>query len=83
MHGFKHEMDGKLDNIFLSLDSKVGTNDMKVNFKIVSDIMYVKFKQLEDTKAAARDLIAYQKYFYPMQLQAAIGKNIAQLASAK
>ena len=44
MHGFKEEMNGKLDNIFLSLDNKVGTYDMKVNFKIVSDIMYVKFK---------------------------------------
>ena len=44
VHGFKEEMNGKLDNIFLSLDNKVGTYDMKVNFKIVSDIMYVKFK---------------------------------------
>ena len=42
-------------------------------------MLYVKFKQLDDTKTAVRDVIGFQKYFFPMQMQAAIGQNINEL----
>lgn len=32
---------------------------MRQNFKQLKDILYIKFKQLEDTKEACRNLITY------------------------
>jgi hypothetical protein len=29
-------------------------------------MLAIKFKQLEDVKTGLRDMIAYQKYFYPV-----------------
>jgi hypothetical protein len=52
---------------------------MKINFKILKDMLYVKFRQLDDTKTAVRDVIGFQKYFFPMQMHAAIGQSINQL----
>ena len=39
-------------------------------------------KQLEDTKTAVRDMMVYQKYFYPMQMQAIIGENMMHCKAA-
>ena len=56
---------------------------MQVNFTTLKDILFVKFKQLEDTKTAVRDVIAFQKLYYPMLLQAEISKNINELEVSK
>ena len=39
---------------------------MHLNFKALSDLMFVKFKQLEDMKMGLRDTLVFQKYFYPL-----------------
>jgi len=41
---------------------------MHANFKELSDLLIVKFKQIEDVKEGLRDMLVYQKYFYPLQL---------------
>ena len=56
---------------------------MKQNFKQLTDILVVKFKQLEDTKEATRNLIAYQKFFHPIQTQQMISENLMELAAAQ
>ena len=33
-------------------------------------------------KHAMRDMLNYQKYFYPLQMQAVIGENMMNLTSA-
>ena len=49
------------------LGRRVRSDEMKQNFKQLNDILQIKFKQLEDTKEACRNLIVYQKYFNPIQ----------------
>ena len=46
-------------------------------------MVFVKFKQVEDVKSGLRDLITYQKYFYPLQMQVLIGENFAKLEAAQ
>ena len=59
-------MDGKMENLKLTLENKVSSYDLKTNFQGLNDMLFVKFKQLEDTKTAVRDLICFQKHFYPI-----------------
>ena len=42
-------------------------DDMRQNFEKLTEMLGVKFSQLENTKQAVRGLIAYQKYYYPIQ----------------
>jgi hypothetical protein len=39
---------------------------MKINFKTLNDMLFVKFGQLEDTKQGMRDTLTFIKYFYPL-----------------
>ena len=55
---------------------------MKKNFNKFNDILFIKFKEVEDNKHALRDMLNYQKYFYPLQMQAIIGENMMELDSA-
>ena len=55
---------------------------MKKNFTKLNDMLFIKFKQVEDNKQAVRDILNYQKYFYPLQMQALIGDNMMNLDAA-
>ena len=56
-------------NLFRSdIERRVVVKDLECNFKTLNDLLFVKFKQLEDTKSAVRDLIAFTTYCYPIQL---------------
>jgi hypothetical protein len=57
-------LDGKLEQMQFDCSRKVRIDDMKQNFKQLNDILVVKFRQLEDTKEATRNLITYQKFFH-------------------
>lgn len=46
--------------------TKVSIKEMHLNFKELSDLLLVKFKQIEDCKEGLRDMLVYQKYFYPL-----------------
>ena len=52
-------MDGKIEQISYDCSRKVLIDDMKQNFKQLNDILVIKFKQVEDTKEACRNLITY------------------------
>ncbi len=45
-------------------------------------MLFIKFKRMEDVRAGLRDVLTYQKYFYPLQMQALIGENMSHLESA-
>lgn len=49
---------------------------MKSNFHTLNDMLFVKFRQLEDTKQGMRDMLTFVKYFYPLQMQQSIGENM-------
>ena len=68
MVGLRLELTGRLDTALDSLNRFVTLRDIRINFKTLNDMLFVKFRQLEDTKSAVRECLAYQKYFVPMQL---------------
>ena len=71
-----------ISNVKEDVKSFVTKKTLKHNFSSLNDLLFVKFKQLEDTKAAVRDLIGFQTYYYPIQLQTAISENINELTGS-
>ena len=51
--------DGRMDTILFQLTRKVTVDDMKKNFDKLSDILFIKFQQVEDNKQALRDMLMY------------------------
>lgn len=82
MAGMRVEMTGKMENILEQIQLRVSIRDMKSNFKALNDLLFVKFSQLEDVKTAVRDVTVFQKYFYPLQMQALISENMHELECA-
>ena len=76
------EFNGRLDTVFFQLTRRVTVDDLKKNFDKLNDMLFIKFKQVEDNKQAVRDMLNYQKYFYPMQMQAIVGENMMNLEAA-
>ena len=76
------EFNGRLDSIHYQLKQRVTVDDMKKNFNKLTDMLNIKFRQVEDNKHALRDMINYQKHFYPLQMQAIIGENMMNLEAA-
>ena len=58
----------EIKNLEREINQKCGIVDLRANLKEMSDLVLVKFKQLEDMKEALRDMLLYQKYFYPVQM---------------
>ena len=81
--GLKVRMDGIVDEMRFDLDRRVKIEDMRQNFDRLNDILVVKFKQLEDTKQATRNLITYQKYYQPIETQQLISDNLMKLKAVK
>lgn len=41
-------------------------DDIKKNFDKYNEMLTIKFRQVEDVRTSLRDVITYQKYFYPL-----------------
>lgn len=80
---YRSEFNGRFDTMLYQLTRRVTNDDIKKNFKKMNDMLFVKFKQVEDVKTGLRDMIAYQKYFYPLQMQVIIGENFQKLEAAQ
>ena len=76
------EFNGRIETIFYQLTRRVTNDDLQKNMKKLNEMLFIKFKQLEDTKQAVRDALTYQKHFYPLQMQGLIGEHMMQLSSA-
>lgn len=76
------EFNGRIETIFYQISQRVTIDDMKKNFTKLNDMLSIKFKQVEDNKHAVRDMLNYQKHFYPLQMQAIIGENMMNLEAA-
>ena len=77
------EMSGQIERLEYDIGKLVTAHDMKQNFRALSDLLFVKFSQLEDMKVSLRDMLVFQKYFYPLQMQLLITKSMEHLAAAK
>ena len=62
------EFNGKIEAQNFQLQRRITVEDMKANFGKLNDMLYIKFTQLEDMKAAQRDMLNYQKNFYPLEM---------------
>lgn len=82
-NNLRTEMLTEFQKVQRDVDSKCGVKDLQCNFKELSDLMSVKYKQVEDVKEAVRDMITYQKYFYPIQVQTCISENMQHFKAAK
>lgn len=58
----------RLETVLDQIENKVNLADMQMNFKTLTDMLFVKFRQLEDTKSGMRDMLTYTKYFLPMEI---------------
>ena len=45
-------------------------------------MLTIKFRQVEDVRTSLRDVITYQKYFYPLQMQQLLGDTMMNLEAA-
>ena len=62
------EFNGRLETILYQVSRRVTIDDMKKNMDKLSDMLYIKFQQVEENKQTLRDMLTYQKYFYPLQM---------------
>jgi hypothetical protein len=69
--------------VTFEMSRKVKVEDMRQNFKQLNDILFIKFKQLEETKEATRNLISFQKFFHPIQTQQLISENLMNVSSIR
>lgn len=56
---YRSEFEGRLDTLMLQLDRRVTNDDIRKNFKALNDMLFIKFRQLEDVKTGLRDMMAY------------------------
>lgn len=63
----------------LSLANKLSADELKQNFRVLTDVLSIKFEQIEDVKDATRDMLVYAKYFYPVYTQQLVAQNLAHL----
>ena len=75
-------LESEVDDMKKILAECVNVSEMKFNFEALNDMLFTKFRQLEDTKSAVRDLIVYQKYFHPIQMQNCIAENVSNMQSS-
>lgn len=55
---------------------------MRDNMDTLKGLLMVKFKQVEDVKDGLRDMLVYQKYFFPIKIQGMITDNMRQFRLA-
>jgi len=48
----------------------------------LTGLLFVKFRQVEDVKDGLRDMLVFQKYFYPIKVQGMITENMRQFKAA-
>ena len=53
------QMNGKMETLEYQISQRVTINDMKKNFEKLTDILLIKFEQVEDNKQAVRDMLNY------------------------
>ena len=75
-------IEGQIEVINYELGKRVTIDDLEKNFAKLNDILLIKFNQVEDNKQTVKDMLNYQKYFYPLQMQAIIGENMMNLETA-
>lgn len=57
-----------LEKFQFKLDRKLDIQAMRDNMDTLKGLLTVKFRQVEDVKDGLRDMLVYQKYFFPIKI---------------
>ncbi len=76
LNGVKSELKGDYERAMFALEQKLDVRAMQYNMNTLSSLLQIKFKQVEDVKDGLRDMLVYQKYFYPLKVQSMISENM-------
>lgn len=79
---YKVQIKAEFNEVKYELEKRVSNSDLRLNMKALNDMLMIKFSQVEDMKQSIRDVIVFQKYFYPLQTQIMISNNLEQLEAA-
>ena len=71
-HELRREVVSECRKLQFSLDKKLDSAVIEESFETLQGLLSVKFKQVEDVKDGLRDMLVYQKYFYPIKVQGII-----------
>ena len=83
MQDLKNYVETEIKKSQLELTRKVSNSDLQMNFKAFNSILLTKFIQIEDVRQSLKDVVVYQKYMQPLQLQTSLTKNLDMLQSAQ
>lgn len=72
----KSELKGDYEKAMFALEQKLDVRAMRDNMNTLSTLLSLKFKQVEDVKNGLRNMLVYQKYFYPLKVQSMIIENM-------
>lgn len=78
----KVEISGEVTAIKFQLTRKLSIEDMRVNYKALTDLLFVKFTQVEEMKQGLRDMLVYQKYYFPLEMQVFFSKYMENFSVA-
>jgi hypothetical protein len=76
------EFNGRIETVFYQLSRRVTNDDIKKNFDKYNEMLKIKFRQVEDVKTSVRDILTYQKFFYPLQMNHILGEAMMNLDAA-
>lgn len=62
----KTELISRIESIEVAIDRKVTYDCMTQNFRVLKDILKVKFIEMEDVKEQLRDIMIYNRYYLPI-----------------
>ena len=65
----------------MDLRSRVSNADIMLNFKQLQNLLVTKFETVEDVRVMAKNMLIYQEYVYPLQLQTLVSSNFEHISS--
>jgi hypothetical protein len=82
MESIRSELMGRMSALEFQLKRKISVSDMEKNFVALNDMLFIKFQRVEELQQSVRDMLVFQKYFYPLQMQTMIAENLQMSALA-
>ena len=76
INSVKTELKGDYERAMFAIKQKLDVRVMNENMQTLTSLLKLKFKQVENVKDGLRDMLVYQKYFYPLKVQSVITENM-------
>lgn len=73
------QLDNRIDGTQLSITFKVSHDELKRNFEQLNGLLSLQWRHMDELRKSVRNVITYQKYFYPLQTQNIISESFMKL----